>query len=273
VVQRSPIGLQSHPKDRRGSRETSSHGVAREYARFPLLRHPLVRAPLGAQDGVIRQRRIVINSNVTYEERVEFTIFHEIMHYLIDEDGDLIDYLTSLASSDERAFQRNLERFCDAGAGEFLIPRSRVRGLIEERGFSVDLIAALAETSGASILASAIQLGIYSPVDCYVTVCSYGVGPRSPSPGLYVDLSSMRPSMKYVVSRYSLVPRDHHFQQVFSTGESYEGRSFVEFQGTGNRIDMCYSEAVKRGSRVLGILYWKQRPSRPGSGQMALYLF
>jgi len=42
VVQRSPIGLQSHPKDRRGSRETSSHGVAREYARFPLLRHPLV---------------------------------------------------------------------------------------------------------------------------------------------------------------------------------------------------------------------------------------
>jgi len=41
VVQRSPIGLQSHPKDRRGSRETSSHGVAREYARFPLLRHPL----------------------------------------------------------------------------------------------------------------------------------------------------------------------------------------------------------------------------------------
>jgi len=40
-VQRSPIGLQSHPKDRRGSRETSSHGVAREYARFPLLRHPL----------------------------------------------------------------------------------------------------------------------------------------------------------------------------------------------------------------------------------------
>jgi Ser/Thr protein kinase RdoA (MazF antagonist) len=41
VVQRSPIGLQSHPKDRRGSRETSSHGVAPEYARFPLLRHPL----------------------------------------------------------------------------------------------------------------------------------------------------------------------------------------------------------------------------------------
>jgi len=44
VVQRSPIGLQSHPKDRRGSRETSSHGVAREYARFPLLRHPLDKA-------------------------------------------------------------------------------------------------------------------------------------------------------------------------------------------------------------------------------------
>jgi len=48
VVQRSPIGLQSHPKDRRGSRETSSHGVAREYARFPLLRHPLGEAePFG----------------------------------------------------------------------------------------------------------------------------------------------------------------------------------------------------------------------------------
>jgi len=50
-VQRSPIGLQSHPKDRRGSRETSSHGVAREYARFPLLRHPLVE--VDGEDGEV----------------------------------------------------------------------------------------------------------------------------------------------------------------------------------------------------------------------------
>jgi len=51
-VQRSPIGLQSHPKDRRGSRETSSHGVAREYARFPLLRHPLENALKQHRDGL-----------------------------------------------------------------------------------------------------------------------------------------------------------------------------------------------------------------------------
>ena len=44
-------------------------------------------------DGILQGRTILINSRIQSEERKQFTRFHEVVHYLINEDGELISIL------------------------------------------------------------------------------------------------------------------------------------------------------------------------------------
>ena len=44
----------------------------------------------GNRRNAIEERTILINSQIQNEERKRFTQFHEITHYLIEKDGDLI---------------------------------------------------------------------------------------------------------------------------------------------------------------------------------------
>lgn len=73
----------------------------------------------GGQKGVT----IIINSRIKNEERKRFTRFHELMHYLIEEDGDLIAELRYLTFNQKGEYDRQLEKFCNIGAAEFLMPR------------------------------------------------------------------------------------------------------------------------------------------------------
>lgn len=82
------------------------------------------RGRLGSgMDGMLVKDHVVVNQTLRGVPRVEFTIFHEIFHYLLDEDGEIIEFYTDLLRSDARAYNMAIERCCHQGAAEFLMRR------------------------------------------------------------------------------------------------------------------------------------------------------
>jgi hypothetical protein len=227
------------------------------------------RLPRGTDGTLTSDRKIIVSDAIQWMSRLEFTIFHEIMHSLLDEDGELIELFTETLRSRPQDYDRALERCCQIGAAEFMIPRARAQALLTEGGFSVDLVEPLMGLNGASIIAAAIQLAACAPVDCYVAVCRYEVSPLWPHDrGLYVEHAAMRAGMRYPWKRGTMIPPDHLFNQVWEGKQPLSGPSSVPFQ-SGKRYECEYGEAKMVGGQVVGILYLGHPPRK---GQLSLNL-
>jgi hypothetical protein len=219
-------------------------------------------------DGFWSDRLIVVNQSIDWPARVEFTLFHEIMHFLLDEDGELIDFFTDTLPRDQSKYQSAIERCCNQGAAEFLMPQSSVRDLIAERGFSVIRVKELADQTGASLVAAAAQIAVCAPIDCFVTICrSSGSATQSSRSGLWIEYAFAPHRGKYTLARFSSVPTDHLTSLVVTEGRPVRARSFVPFR-TGTRMP-CTCDATLVGSRVVAILELEQQVP---PGQQALPL-
>lgn len=231
----------------------------------------LIRAQLPRRtDGSLTaDGRVIVSDAIEWTSRLEFTAFHEIVHYLLDEDGELIEYFTEVLSSNHEFYDRAIERCCQIGAAEFMIPRARVRALLTDNGFSVDLVGPLAGLNGASIVAAAVQLAACAPVACYVVVCRYGVSPLWPHDlGLYVEQAAMRAEMRYPWMRGTSIPADHLLYRVWETKQPCSGPSSVPFRS--RKSYPCeYGEAKMVGGQVVGVLYLGHPPRK---GQLGLDL-
>ncbi len=218
-------------------------------------------------DGMLSGRRVFVDRAVGWAPRAEFTIYHEITHHLMDEDGEIIEHFTELLRNDERAFKREIERCCHKGAAEFLMPRKRVAEIIGAEGFSVGLVGLIAERHGASLIASALQLAHCAPLECYVVLCSYGPVPggRSPHRGLYVDYAGASPTRAYPLARFSPVRRDHVLSCAREDRDFAEGETYVPFPS--GRYMPCYCAAKPLGPFVVGILSFGR--SAAPQGQMS----
>lgn len=230
-------------------------------------------ADIGNQDGFISEKKdaIVVNSRITWSSRVAFTIYHELFHFLLEEEGDeIMELYTEALLNQEVAFEDAIERCCNAGAAEFLLPRRAVLEAIAERGFSVNLVEHLAELFGSSVLATAVQLANWAPVECYVVVCTYGTSPAWPHPQtLYIEQAARRPDMRYPWGRGTSIPPEHLLRRVWDTGEPISGPSDVTW-ASGNTMPCVHAEAKMVGSRVVGILCLGRPPHK---GQLGLNLF
>jgi hypothetical protein len=228
----------------------------------------LRRAPLQAGiDGMLSGKQVYVDRAVRWAPRAEFTIYHEITHYLIDEDGEIIEHFTELLRNDDRAYKREIERCCHKGAAEFLMPRKRVVETIGAEGFSVGLVGLIAERHGASLIASALQLAHCAPLECYVVLCSYGPlpGGRSPHSCLYVDYAGASPTRAYPLARFSPVRGNHVLSHAHEDHGPTQGETYVPFP-SGNYMP-CYCEAAPVGPFVAGILSFGK--SAAPQGQIA----
>lgn len=216
-------------------------------------------------DGFWTDHLIMVNRAVTWPPRVEFTLFHEIMHYLLDEDGELIEFYTNALKNDQRAYLAAIERCCNQGAAEFLMPQAKVRHLIAERGFTVALVEDLAAETGASLVAAAAQIAVCAPIECFVMICS-----REPSPrvGWFVEYAFAPSRNRYPLARFTQIPSDHLIVSAANIERIVRERSFVPFR-SGTRMP-CECEVVRVGSRMIAIL---KLGSMPALGQQALPLF
>lgn len=222
----------------------------------------------GKQDGYLsrNQKAVVVNSKTTSPPRIAFTIYHEIFHYLIQEEGDEIIELYGEVLRNQEAFEDAIERCCNAGAAEFILPRHAVLAAIAERGFSVNLIEYLSNSYGSSLLATSVQLASCAPVRCYVVVCSYGASPVWPhSQGLYIEQAARRPDLHYPWGRGTSIPSDHLLRQVWDTGRRLAGPSSVAWS-SGRAMPCAYAEAKIVGERVVGILCLDHPPPKDQAG-------
>lgn len=205
-------------------------------------------------DGMLAGDNVVVDWGIRWAPRVEFTIFHEITHHLLDEDGEIIEFFTAALRHDEAGYDRAIERCCDKGAAEFLMPRAQVRETIRAEGFSVDLVELIAKRHGTSIIASALQLAHCAPIDCFVVLCSHGPIPkaRPQRSGLYVDYVGAPARRKYMLARFSPVRGDHVLAHAREERGLTEGKSYVPYPS--GKYMPCYCEAKPLGPFVVGIL-------------------
>lgn len=232
------------------------------------------RLPSGT-DGVLAGNHVIVNRNIDWQPRVEFTIFHEGFHHLLEEDGEIIEFFTEISRSDPTAYDAAIERCCHQGAAEFLMPRAKVNEAVASEGLSVNLIELISGRHGASIVASAIQIARCAAVDCYVVVCSYGQAPKSSPPhrGLFVEYAAFPSRVKYTLGRFSPVYSDNLLVQAWQTRQRVQGLSYVPFRSAARKRPedrmKCFCDAKRFGDRVLGMLLLGE-PVPPG--QLALSL-
>jgi Zn-dependent peptidase ImmA (M78 family) len=166
------------------------------------------------------ERKIIINRKVTSVERRLFTLYHELVHYLLREDEDLYSYLHD-AYVESETFDKTIELLCNIGAAEFVIPRERVRELIDASEFSLNLVPTLCEQKSVSGPAALIQLIQCAAHRCYGVVCEVGISPlqiypnqtalfhTNPESSLFIRYAIWSPTTKYSLARWTVIPRGH----------------------------------------------------------------
>ena len=230
-------------------------------------------------DGMLEGNTILVSSNIQSEERKRFTLFHEIMHHLINEEGLLISELHDLTKGN---YRKQLEQFCNIGAAEFLMPRIEFMKLYQENGFNVELILYAADHFKASTIAATIQLAQVAPNKCIATVWEYGQVPNkatqfhgsllttengSPNkPKLHVVYSASSPAASHRwLAKYATFPDDHLINQVFRQDKTLKDECYIHFPSW--KIE-CYCEALPYKNRVYALFHLT---SPPVDDQMTLF--
>ena len=225
-------------------------------------------------DGILQGSKILINSRIQNKERKQFTRFHEITHHLINEDEELIAMLHETPWSRDNEYEIQVERLCNIGAAEFLMPREEFTKLFKEKGFSVGLIPFAADYFESSAIATTIQLAQVAPNSCITAICEYGLMPNetvqpqrpifdeenhTPQPKLHVVYSAPAPATKYWLARGTRIPDDHLINQAFLDVQPLEGESYVPFR-SGKKMP-CNCEALPDGNRIYGLFHLTPPPN------------
>ena len=231
-------------------------------------------------NGAIEGRTILINSRIQNKERRQFTRFHEVVHHLINQDEELLSILHDATWDQNNEYERQVERLCNIGAAEFLMPREEFTKLYKEKGFSVKLIPLAANHFGSSAIATTIQLAQVAPNSCITAICEYGLilnetarsqghlideANRTPKPKLHVAYSASSPATKYWLARGTNIPDDHLINQAFLEVQHLEGESYVPFR-SGNQMP-CDCEALPDKDRVY-VLFHLIPPLHPNPDQL-----
>ena len=266
--------------------------AVRKYASTEILDFDEVRSGLGLDvkeeplspeiDGAIEGRTILINSRIQSKERKQFTRFHEVTHHLINKDEEVISVLHDATWNQNGEYKKQLERLCNIGAAEFLMPREEFTKLYKEKGFNVELIPFAANHFGSSTIATTIQLAQVAPNSCITAICECGLIPNeatwsqchlfdeencTPQQKLHVAYSASSPATKYGLARNTSIPDDHLIHQAFLETKPLEEESYVPFR-SGKKMP-CYCEALpdKDGNRVY-VLFHLTPPPNPNPDQL-----
>ena len=233
-------------------------------------------------DGSQSGKTIILNSRIKNKERKRFTAFHEVMHYLIGNDDYLISILNELTYSQMGEYDRQLEKFCNIGAAEFLMPSKEFRKLYEQKGFNVEMILYAAHHFKSSTIAATIQLAQVAPNKCITAICEFATnGSISPETNLFnekycstkrrlhVTYSAISPTAKYPLAKNTVIPNDHLIYDAFLEDKAVEGKSWVPFRSGKNMP--CHCEALADGDRVYVLFHLNLPRTSTDQKQMKLF--
>ncbi len=103
---------------------------------------------------------ILLNGAVSNQRRVAFSIAHELAHLFFEGFAEKRYQMRKKPSRDDGTTtkERRLERLCNLGAAELLMPRPWFDEELERIGFRAAAVSALAERFGASLEAVALRM-------------------------------------------------------------------------------------------------------------------
>lgn len=203
--------------------------------------------------------KIVLNNRIKNQERLNFTFYHELTHHLIEHNDEI---LTLLADAYISSDYETMERLCNAGAAELLMPSEDVRQLMLEKGFSTTLIPELCERFGASSIAVAFQMVNCASHDCYLVIAENQiVQPTAvhnqtpllniksinvPQEQLVIIYSGASPVAKYSIKRNQTLSNNHLLCESLHANEPVRGDAKLPF-ASGNGWDVPCEALYFRG--------------------------
>jgi len=165
------------------------------------------------------ERKIVLNRSEELPERINFTFDHELMHDRIEHNDDL---LSLLADSYIQSYETMIERLCDTGAAELLMPSDDIQAIVREHGFSTGTIPMLCHRYSASSIAVAMQMVSTASHHCYLVIAVPHYVRQDDDPSMLVEVkaekaqwqlvmlyTSASPSAKYWIRRGQTIPSNH----------------------------------------------------------------
>lgn len=185
---------------------------------------------MGAADGAFdaASRRILVNSRVRSPERRRFTLCHEAVHALISSDPELLSDLHDAAEGDD--LERLLERLCDAGAAELLMPEDEVRAALGSVGLRAQVIPRLARSAQASRQAACVQVARHLPGRSLALIA------RRARDSAVVEFSSRAPGMRYPLAAGTVIPAGHPAAEAAVTGLPVRVHGTIPFR-SGKRLN------------------------------------
>jgi Zn-dependent peptidase ImmA (M78 family) len=189
---------------------------------------------------------ILLNASVRSQARIRFSLAHELAH-LFFRIPAIEPYLLRTESKEEyyeTDEARWLERLCDLGAAELILPGEEFAGSLSRRGFRASSTRALAEEYGASMEAAALRMVQVAEGDCAVGFFEYGPPPSAEKvggAGGFVD-------PKTVAYRVRRTFRSPGFPFLFPEGKSVPRSSVIHECSLGMR-EMAAEEAFELGGR------------------------
>lgn len=231
----------------------------------------VVANKLGAgREGAAFSGTIVVNPTASVQARQRFTLYHEIVHHLIKINDELLSILHDQYSSDED-LRRIIERLCNLGAAEFVIPRATMLAAINATGFSISLVRDLSRVDEVSASATCVQLALCAKHRCIAVVCRMVPSPHVNQPSLFnqvgssmvlsVETAVSSASMKYAVSSGTLIPKGHLIFEAYEANSDKILHALAPIPLRSGRRWEVECEAMRRGTQVFGLFNIDAPPS------------
>ncbi len=203
--------------------------------------------------------KIVLNNRIKNQERLNFTFYHELTHHLIEHNDEILALLADAYISSD---YETMERLCNAGAAELLMPSEDVRQVMLEKGFSTTLIPELCERFGASSIAVAFQMVNCATHDCYLVIAETQIVQQTavhnqipllnikpidvPQEQLVIIYSGASSAAKYSIKRNQTLSNNHFLCGVLHANEPVRGDARLPF-ASGNGWDVPCEALYFRG--------------------------
>lgn len=217
-------------------------------------------------------RIITLNRFIRHTERRNFSFCHELIHDRIDCDDDFYEVLhefTCDMSDDD--MERLIERLCNLGAAELLIPSAELREIIDQRGFSADLIPELCNRFNASSLAVAFKIISTIEHSCYLLIAEkreitdntdqmamFEIKPDH-NWHLWVVYSSNSPSAKYTLGRNLPILAGHlMYKALENEGKVVRGEDDIPRRNSKNHRWEVKCECLAYKGWVFGFFHETQ---------------
>jgi Zn-dependent peptidase ImmA (M78 family) len=204
---------------------------------------------LGDKDGAYDPSRNVIFLNRTsVVERQRFTMAHEITHFLILADEELLSDLHDVYEGE--TLEEAIEILCNVGASEILIPHTELAEVLSKYGHGARVLPRIVAQFKVSKPAACVALA--QQLEGRVIIAILRAAKKADRSSFTVQFSAKTASQRNALAIGTPIPLDHPLMIAFETGLSLVESSYVPFRNGHKKAALV--DAHPEGNVVYAIL-------------------